>query len=112
MFGDFKKHGFNLEVSRLHQAQRLSRLLMAVAILYLWLIALGEYVIQQQLTDAVDRTTGLDLSIFRLGWDWLERQLVLQRFIPDLVRPSLWLMPFCDQPCGHTQSQMIPFGVR
>lgn len=112
MFADFKKHGFNLEVSRLHHSQRLSRLMLAVAILYLWLIALGEYVIRQQLSAAIDRSNRFDLSIFRLGWDWLERQLVLRRYLPDILHPNLCLLPYYDFPCGHSKDRMIPFGVR
>ncbi len=34
MFGDFKKHGFDLESTMLHHAVRLSRLTLAVAFLY------------------------------------------------------------------------------
>jgi len=34
MFGDFKKHGFNLESTMLHHVARLSRLTLAVAFLY------------------------------------------------------------------------------
>jgi len=82
MFGDLKKHGFDLEMSHLRHFLRLSRLTLAVCLLYLWLLTLGEYVIQQALTAQVDRTDRRDLSIFRLGWDFLEDCLPLPAPIP------------------------------
>ncbi|MBK8417533.1 transposase [Candidatus Villigracilis saccharophilus] len=41
MFGDFKKHGFDLEHTMLRHAPRLSRLTLAVALLYVWLVSTG-----------------------------------------------------------------------
>jgi hypothetical protein len=67
MFGDMKKHGFDLEASRLRHFLRLSRLTLAVCLLHLWLVALAEHVIIHQLTAEVDRTDRRDLSLFRLG---------------------------------------------
>ncbi|MGQ9502725.1 MAG: hypothetical protein ACUVSB_11780 [Anaerolineae bacterium] len=37
MFGDMKKHSFDLERTMLRHADRLSRLTLAVAVLYVWL---------------------------------------------------------------------------
>lgn len=71
MFGDMKGHGFDLELSRLRTPDRLSRLTLAVCILYLWLVTTGEYVLQHGLNAEVDRKGRRDLSIFRLGWDGL-----------------------------------------
>jgi hypothetical protein len=41
MFGDLKKHGFNLESMLLRHFTRLSRLTLAVALLYIWLMSTG-----------------------------------------------------------------------
>ena len=41
MFGDMKKHGFNLESTMLRHFLRLSRLTLAVALLYVWLMSAG-----------------------------------------------------------------------
>ena len=92
MYGDMKGHGFELEVSRLHHADRLSRLSLAVCLLYVWLIAIGEYVLKNNYDDEVDRTERHDLSIFRLGWDFLERRLALSDPLPDIFCPNFCLM--------------------
>ena len=95
MFGDMKGHGFDLEMSRLRTSQRLSRLTLIVCILYVWLITLGEFVLKHALHPEVDRTDRHDLSIFRLGWDWLERRLVFDEPIPMLFRPNFCLVSGC-----------------
>ena len=92
MFGDMKKHGFDLEASHLRHFLRLSRLTLAVCLLYLWLVALAEHVVTQRLTDEVDRSDRRDLSIFRLGWDFLERRLALCDPIPSVSLPNFCLM--------------------
>lgn len=95
MFGDMKGHGFDLELSRLRHADRLSRLTLAVSILYVWLVMLGTYTLKYDLTGEVDRTDRRDLSIFRLGWDFLERRLALNDPIPDVLRSNFCLMSGC-----------------
>ena len=92
MFGDMKKHGFDLETSHLRHFLRLSRLTLAVCLLYLWLVGLAEHVILNHLTDEIDRTDRRDLSIFRLGWDFLERRLALADPIPSVSIPNFCLM--------------------
>ncbi len=95
MFGDMKGHGFDLELSRLRTAERLSRLTLAVCLLYVWLVALGERVWYNDLKAEVDRTDRRDLSIFRLGWDWLERRLALNDPVPILFHPNFCLVSGC-----------------
>jgi hypothetical protein len=75
MFADFKKHGFDLEATRLRHFLRLSRLTLVVALTYLWLVAFGSSVIKRGLRYLVDRTKRRDLSIFRIGYDMLERKI-------------------------------------
>lgn len=75
MFGDFKKHGFDLECSMLHHFLRLSRLTLAVALLYVWLISVGGRSIRQGLRQLVDRIDRRDLSIFQIGFRIIERRL-------------------------------------
>ncbi len=86
-----KGHGFDLELSRLRTSDRLSRLTLAVCILYVWLVSLGEHVLRYGLNSEVDRTDRQDLSIFRLGWDWLERRLTFDDPIPISFRPNFCL---------------------
>ncbi len=75
MFGDFKKHGFDLESTHLCHFGRLSRLTLAVSMLYLWLIAYGAQVIKRGQRRLVDRNDRRDYSLFRLGCNMLERSL-------------------------------------
>ena len=76
MFGDFKKHGFDLESTRLRHFMRLSRLTLAVALLYYWLVVFASQTIKNGRRHLVDRRDRRDLSIFRIGFDMLERCLV------------------------------------
>lgn len=76
MFGDFKRNGFDLEVIRLRHFLRLSRFTMAVALLYVWLVAFGSKTIKRGERHLVDRNKQRQLSIFRIGYDMLERHLI------------------------------------
>jgi hypothetical protein len=75
MFGDFKGHGFDLESSHLRHFLRLSRLTLAVVLLYLWLVVLGSRVTKNGLRSLVDRADRKDFSIFRIGYNMAERWL-------------------------------------
>lgn len=92
MFGDMKRHGFDLENSRLRHPDRLNRLMLVVSLVYIWLISVGEHVIKHNMTSEIDRNDRRDLSIFRLGWDFLERRLALNDPIPECFRPSFCLV--------------------
>lgn len=73
MFGDFKKHGFDLERTMLRHFDRLSRLTLAVALLYVWLVSTGTRTIRDGLRVLVDRTDRRDLCIFQIGLRFIER---------------------------------------
>lgn len=75
MFGDFKKHGFDLERTRLSHFQRLSRLTLAVAFLYVWLVSVGTRTIHAGNRHLVDRNDRRDLCIFQIGLRIIERCL-------------------------------------
>jgi len=69
MFKDFKNNGrgFGLELTGLRHADRLARLLLALALVYTWLLLWGAYVIatgQHKLVDNVCKPT---LSVFQTG---------------------------------------------
>jgi DDE family transposase len=69
MFKDFKNNGrgFGLELTGVRHADRLERLLLALALVYTWLLLWGAYVIasgQQKLVDNVRRPT---LSVLQTG---------------------------------------------
>ena len=88
MFADWKGLGFDIERSRLRHFLRLSRLTLVVAWLYLWLVAFGSAVIKNGRRKEVDRPHRRDLSIFRIGYDMLERCLINQ------WRYTLRLLPY------------------
>ena len=75
LHGDLKKHGFDLESTMLHDFLRLSRLTLAVAFLYVWLISIGGRTTHQGLRHLVDRKDRRDLSIFQIGLRFIERRL-------------------------------------
>lgn len=75
MFGDLKKHGFDLECTMLRHFDRLSRLTLAVALLYVWMISIGTRTIRNGLRHLVDRTERRDLSIFQIGLRFMDRCL-------------------------------------
>src|SRR5215475_5573010 len=69
MFKDFKNNGrgFGLELTGVRHADRLERLLLALALVYTWLLLWGAYVIatgQQKLVDNVRKPT---LSLLQTG---------------------------------------------
>lgn len=75
MFGDMKKHGFDLESSMLRSFLRLSRLTLAVAFLYLWMIATGTHAIHTGKRHLVDVKSRRDLSLFQIGLRLIERAI-------------------------------------
>jgi hypothetical protein len=81
LFGDLKKHGFDLESTHLRQVGRLSRLTLAVVLLYDWLMLVGTQSIKAGHRSVVDRHDRKDLSVFQIGLRLIERWLVnLQPF--------------------------------
>ena len=80
MFGDFKNHGFDLETTMLRHAPRLSRLTLAVAFLYVWLLSVGSRTIRVGLRHLVDRKDRRDLSLFQIGYRFIDRRLL--RLLP------------------------------
>lgn len=76
MFADFKKQGFDLERTMLRHAPRLSRLTLAVAFLYVWLLSVGSRTIRAGLRHLVDRKDRRDLSIFQIGLRFIDRKLL------------------------------------
>ena len=76
MFADFKKHGFDLENTMLRNPPRLSRLTLAVAFLYVWLLSVGSRTVRAGLRHFVDRKDRRDLSIFQIGLRFIDRKLL------------------------------------
>ena len=49
MYGDMKRHGFQIQNTQIQDAQRISRLMLGVALAYAWLLALGAVVVKRGL---------------------------------------------------------------
>jgi hypothetical protein len=79
-FGDIKGNGFNLESTHLRNFLRLSRLTLAVFLLYVWLLAFGSKVIKSGKRRLVDRSNRRDYSIFRIGRNMIERCIIVVIF--------------------------------
>jgi len=60
---------------------RLSRLTLAVALLYVWLISIGTRTVRSGLRHLIDRKERRDLSIYQIGLRFIERCLTNDRLI-------------------------------
>jgi hypothetical protein len=89
MYGDLKGHGFDLEATHLDDVQRISHLVLAVCLAFVWLITLGAWVVKRGWRYLVDHRSRRDKSYFRIGWDWLARCLRLSKSIPIRFSPVL-----------------------
>jgi hypothetical protein len=87
MFGDMKGHGFDLEKTHLRHFQRLSRLTLAVAFLYVWLVSVGTTAVKRGQRRLVDRNDRRDLSIFQIGLRFVDRRLTNALNIPLRLCP-------------------------
>src|SRR5690606_30002352 len=72
LFSDQKSRGFHVHKSHLADPERLSRLLMAVALAYLWVIYLGAEALRGRRYRRFHRRDRVDLSLFQLGLRLLE----------------------------------------
>ena len=71
-FSDQKSRGFNIQKSHLTDPQRLSRLLIAACLAYLWVIYLGSLCDKEGWREVIHRKKRCDLSLFQLGLRLLE----------------------------------------
>lgn len=79
-FRDDKSGGFDMAHTRLQHAERLERLLLALAIATLWCHELGEHVLDagEACRRVIDPGATRQLSLFQLGLRWLKRCLATQ----------------------------------
>lgn len=74
-FSDQKSRGFHIHKSHLSNPLRLSRLLIAACLAYIWMICQGLQFIASNQAALIDRSDRNDKSIFRLGIDWIKYAL-------------------------------------
>jgi len=66
-FSDQKSRGFHLHKSHISDPTRLSRLMIAACLAYIWIIFLGTLAILEDWVAVIHRTDRCDLSLFQLG---------------------------------------------
>jgi len=71
-FSDQKSRGFHIQKSHIADPQRLSRLLMAACLAYIWIVYLGSVCERNGWISIVHRRKRCDLSLFQLGMRLLE----------------------------------------
>lgn len=86
-FSDQKSRGFHIHKSHLSDPKRLSRLLIAACLAYLWIVYLGAYAMQHGWNKIIHRTDRCDLSLFQLGLRLLEHFLNKELSIPVAFMP-------------------------
>ena len=74
-FSDQKSRGFHLHKSHISDPQRLSRLLIAACLAYIWMIYLGALCEKEKWRAIIHRKKRCDLSLFQLGLRILEHFL-------------------------------------
>ena len=81
-FSDQKSRGFNIQKSHLTDPQRLSRLLIASCLAYIWLVYLGSLCQKEGWQSIIHRRKRCDVSLFQLGLRLLEHFLNEELPIP------------------------------
>jgi hypothetical protein len=66
-FSDHKSRGFHIQKSHIEDPQRLSRLLIATCLSYIWIVYLGSQCQTGGWQDIIHRKSRCDLSLFQLG---------------------------------------------
>lgn len=88
LFGDLQGGGLQVHRSRLYAPKRLARLLIAVCLVYLWLMHVGAYVIKRGWRKFVDRTDRRDRSLAAIGRHWIRRALTHEKI------PRIGFVPY------------------
>lgn len=91
MYLDLKSHGFDLETTCLRHPDRIERLVLALAINYLWFVALATWLVKNKYRRLIDTKSRRDKSYFRLGLDWIyyccRLKIPIQlRFVPYISK--------------------------
>ena len=104
-FRDDKSGGFDMADTHLLHAERLERLLLALAIAKLWCHELGEQVLSsgESVRRIIDPGTKRELSIFQLGLRWLQR--CISTNINNLTNFQAYLSPKYLSPVVLSDSQ-------
>ena len=94
VFANDKSGSFNLEATKLRDAERLSHLLLAVAVATLWIYEIGEQVLCNGERAEIDPGYRRQLSVFQIGRRKLQRAFNCGKTLLF----NLWLRPFRLEP--------------
>lgn len=81
-FSDQKSRGFHLHKSHIADPERMTRLLIATCLAYIWIISLGVMAHLNNWVAIIHRSDRCDLSLFQLGLDLLDHLLNQSEPIP------------------------------
>lgn len=91
LFSDLKKRGFNWEDSMIRDPNRFSRLILAIALLTVFLLQLGRKLRLQQLDlEITSPSHRRRLSLFQTARRWLRRRCSQQQLSQWVFRQPLW----------------------
>ncbi len=87
VFRDWQSGGFHLDQCGVPDTERLSRLLLIVAIGYVWLVSLGRWVVKRGYRRRIDdgRPRNWHFSLFQLGIGWMERLHSFSQPLPVIL---------------------------
>lgn len=85
-FRDWQSGGFHLEQCGLPDTSRVERLLLVLAIAYLWLVSVGRWVVKRGYRRLIDdgSSHAWHFSLFQLGVGWKERLASYTQALPVL----------------------------
>lgn len=72
-----------LQKSGVRDPERVSRLMIPIALAYIWIIYLGDFVLENSWDKIIHRTDRCDLSLFQLGLRALTRWLREGKVLPN-----------------------------
>lgn len=75
LFGDWQEGTFHLHQTRLYKPEKLSRLVLGLSLVYVWLVSVASYVVKRGWRPLIDRTDRRDRSYLALGLRWIKRCL-------------------------------------
>lgn len=75
LFGDWQEGTFHFRRTRLQKPEKLSRLILGLSLVYVWLVSVASYVVKRGWRPLIDRTDRRDRSYLTLGRRWIKRCL-------------------------------------
>ena len=87
VFRDWQSGGFHLDDSGVTDRERFARLLLPLVIAYLWLVAVGRWVVKRGYRRLVDNgpARSWKYSLFQIGVAWKERLASYTQAIPVVL---------------------------